>query len=147
MNEELTNELLEAMVNCDGECIGCPAQSVCDAVGIKRSLATALLEERAKPKVWDKAPEWADRADVSYKGNVKGKINISVYTRELPKTRARQIIENPDCPFKSCQFWDDNADGKCGGELHGGSAQETCKWYTDYESALNKYAKELEGKE
>ena len=54
MNEELTTEVLEAIVNCDGECIGCHAQSVCDAVGIKRSLATALLEERAKPKVFSK---------------------------------------------------------------------------------------------
>jgi len=50
MNKELTDEVLEAMVNCDGMCIGCPTQSVCDAVGIKRSLATALLEERTKPK-------------------------------------------------------------------------------------------------
>ena len=94
MNKELTDEVLEEMVNCDGACFGCPALCVCDTVGIKRLLATALLEERAKPKVWDGAPEWADRADVSYKGNVKGKINISIYTRELPKTRARQIAEN-----------------------------------------------------
>lgn len=114
MNEELTREVLEAMERCGG-CPACGAYDFCskhDWQEMIQSLATALLEERAKPK-----------------------------------TRARQIIENPDCPFKSCQFWDDNADGKCGGELHGGSAQETCEWYTDYESALNKYAEELTKKE
>ena len=128
MKEELTREVLEAMVNCDGECIGCPAQSVCDTVGIKRSLATALLEERAKPKVWDKAPEWADRADVSYKGNVKGKINISIYTRELPKTRIDEII-------------DESLDGWLF-EMRMGKSEmrEILK------SALTKYAEELEGK-
>ena len=90
MNEELTRVFekyeLEAMIEYykNNDC----------SRRVARELATALLAERAKPKVWDGAPEWADRADVSYKGNVKGKINMSIYTRELPKTRARQIAEN-----------------------------------------------------
>ena len=94
--EELTDELLEAIVNCDGECIGCPAQSVCDAVGIKRSLATDLLEERAKPKVWDGAPDEADYVTVgAYKNsNPLAPIKVKCYTRELPKTRTREIAEN-----------------------------------------------------
>ena len=83
--EELTNELLEAMVNCDGECIGCLAQSVCDAVGIKRSLATALLEERAKPKVWDLAPQDAFQAQVTWVTKNGGFTGIKTYTREPRK--------------------------------------------------------------
>jgi len=93
MNEELTTEVLEAIVNCDGECIGCPVQSVCDAVGIKRSLATALLEERAKPKVWDGAPDNAFRSIVNWYDKSRGFIKSKVLTRELPKTRAQQIAE------------------------------------------------------
>ena len=62
MNEELTNEVLEAIVDCDcSACIECPAQSVC-AAWTRRALATALLEERAKPKVWDGAPDNAFRS-------------------------------------------------------------------------------------
>ena len=93
MNEELTKEVLEAIVNCDGECIGCPVQSVCDAVGIKRSLATALLEERAKPKVWGGAPDNAFRSIVNWYDKSRGFIKSKVFTRELPKTRARIIAE------------------------------------------------------
>ena len=58
-----------------------------------------------------------------------------------------EVLEDPECPFRSCQVWCDDADGKCGGELPGGSAQEACKWYADYKSALNKYAEELTKKE
>ena len=58
-----------------------------------------------------------------------------------------KVFEIHDCPFKVCTLWDDDADGKCGGASCGGSAQETCLWYDNYESALNKYAEELEGKE
>ena len=94
MNEELTNEVLEEMVNCDGECFGCPAQSVCDTVGIKRLLVTALLEERAKPKLWDLAPQDAFQAQVTWVAKNGGITGVKIYTRELPKTRARQIAEN-----------------------------------------------------
>ena len=94
MNEELTTEVLEAIVNCDGECIGCPVQSVCDAVGIKRSLATALLAERAKPKVWDGSPDNARRGIVNWYDKNRGFIKSKVLTRELPKTRARKYAEN-----------------------------------------------------
>ena len=151
MNEELTREVLEAIKKCsETHCNECLAVGVCcseDDITIGQRLATALLAERAKPKVWDGAPERAERGIVNCFDKNGVFIDSNTFTREPPKTRTRQIIENPDCPFKSCQFWDDNADGKCGGELHGGSAQETCKWYTDYESALNKYAEELTKKE
>ena len=96
MNEELTTEVLEAIVNCDGECIGCPVQSVCDAVGIKRSLATALLEERAKPKVWDGSPGNAEIADVVFRKDARNTATIwsKHYTRDIPKPRARKYAEN-----------------------------------------------------
>ena len=128
MNEELTNEALEAMVNCDGECIGCPAQSVCDAVGIKRSLATALLEERAKPKVWDGAPEAATIADIYWSNNWGHDLTSKRYTRELPKTRARQIAEK---------------EGHRLAEIHGWNAAGKELVTNAMESAINKYAEEL----
>ena len=130
MNEELTNEVLEAIVTCDcSACIECPAQSIC-AAWTRQAIAAALLEERAKPKVWDGAPEWADRADVSYNGNVKGNINISTYTRELPKSRARQIAEK---------------EGHRLAEIHGWNAAGKELVTNAMESAINKYAEELEG--
>ena len=122
MNEELTRVFekyeLEAMIEYykNNDC----------SRRVAIELATALLEERAKPNVWDGAPEWADRADVSYKGNVNSKINISIYTRELPKTRARQIAENIVHGIN--------------GETHG----ET-KDIEYVEGVLNKYAEELKG--
>ena len=126
MNEELTREVLEAMVKCDTICSRCKAVKLCSEgiFNTLRILATALLEERAKPKVWDGAPEWADRADVSYKGNVKGKINISIYTRELPKPRARQIAENI---------------------VHGINGGATGKDIEYVEGVLKRYAEELKG--
>ena len=129
MNEELTNEVLEAMKQCRLDCPSCSVREVCSKN--LQSLATALLEERAKPKVWDGAPEWADRADVSYNGNVKGNINISTYTRELPKSRARQIAEK---------------EGHRLAEIHGWNAAGKELVTNAMESAINKYAEELKGK-
>ncbi len=129
MKEELTREVLEAVVNCDDreECIGCPAQSVC-AVGRNQALATALLEERAKPKVWDGAPDEADYVTVgAYKNsNPLAPIKVKCYTRELPKTRARQIAENIVHGIN--------------GETHG----ET-KDIEYVEGVLKRYAEELKG--
>jgi hypothetical protein len=89
-------------------------------------LASALLEERAKPKVWDDAPKEAVEAFVTWyeKGGVVG-VN-GRYTRELPKTRARQIAENIVHGIN--------------GETHG----ET-KDIEYVEGVLNKYAEELKG--
>ena len=122
MNKELTREVLEEMVNCDGECFGCPAQSVCDTVGIKRSLATALLEERTKPKVWDGAPDNAFRSIVNWYDKNRGFIKSKVLTRELPKTRARQIAEEVTALVNRA--------------IDGISVKEI-------EAVLNKYAEEL----
>jgi len=94
MNEELTREVLEAVVNCDDreECIDCPAQSVC-AVGRNHALAAALLAEMDKPKVWDGAPEWATNGRVYWTNGFDKEMCSKLYTRELPKTRARIIAE------------------------------------------------------
>ena len=126
MKKELTNEVLEEMVNCNGECIGCPAQSVCDAVGIKQTLVTALLEERAKPKVWDSIHTTVDKARIIYYAGDKC-LYDKEYTRKLPKTRTRIIAEEIEKAL---------------------SASPRYKTEVEIiESALNKYAEELEGKE
>ncbi len=99
MNEELTNEALEAMAKCGLDCARCGSE-LCnkyDWQDIVQTLATALLEERAKPKVWDGAPDNATVAVVDFKrtcGDLLEPLSFEAYTRELPKTRARQIAEN-----------------------------------------------------
>ena len=97
MNEELTTEVLEAMKRCnETHCNECLAVGVCcseDDVTIGERLATALLAERAKPKVWDGAPDNARRGIVNWYDKNRGFIKSKVLTRELPKTRARQIAE------------------------------------------------------
>lgn len=100
MNEELTREVLEAMVKCDTICSRCKAVKLCSEgiFNTLRILATALLDERAKPKAWDGAPEWAKSAIVMWSDTCKNepanrRDYSPLYTRELPKTRARQIAE------------------------------------------------------
>jgi hypothetical protein len=131
MNEELTNEVLEAMTKCDDTpCAKCLAEGVCYLEGdipMEQKLATALLEERAKPKVWDGAPDEADYVTVgAYKNsNPLAPIKVKCYTRDLPKTRARQIAENI---------------------VHGinGVTHGEAKDIEYVEGVLNKYAEELE---
>jgi hypothetical protein len=126
MNEELTNEVLEAMTKCKENCFSCGANEVCSKYcwqDTMRSLAAALLEERTKPKVWEFAPITADRAVVYYYvGNTF--FGEKTYTRELPKTRARQIAENTYVDMEDFTHED---------------------FIDAIESALIKYAEELEG--
>lgn len=122
MNEELTRVFekyeLEAMIeyyknnNCSRR--------------VARELATALLEERAKPKVFDGAPEDAIQAQITWFTENGGFTGIKTYSRELPKTRARQIAENIVHGIN--------------GETHG----ET-KDIEYVECVLTKYAEELKG--
>jgi hypothetical protein len=101
MNEELTNEVLEAMTKCKLDCTLCGANAVCakyDWQDTIQTLATALLEERAKPKVWDGAPEWAKSAIVIWSDTCKNepanrRDYSPRYTRELPKTRIDEIAD------------------------------------------------------
>ena len=137
MNEELTNEALEAMERCGedigDQCTDCPAKRIChafDALVRIKFLATALLEERAKPKVWDGAPENVNRARV-YFGEIGGVYDIVPvsYTRELPKTRINEII-------------DESLDGWLFGMRVGKSEMREILG-----TALTKYAEELTKKE
>ena len=97
MNEELTNEVLEAMKKrSETSCSECLAVDVCcseDDITIGQRLATALLEERATPKVWDGAPDWAKIGRVYWTSGYDKEAYSKLYHRELPKTRARQIAE------------------------------------------------------
>ena len=58
-----------------------------------RKLATALLEEMDKPKVWDGAPEDALQAQITWFTKNGGYIGMKTYTRELQKTRIDKIVE------------------------------------------------------
>ena len=98
MNEELTNEVLEAIKKCKFDCTLRGANGVCSNYDWNQKLATALLEERAKPKVWDGAPEWAKSARVMWSDTCKNEPAnrgdySPRYTRELPKTRTRIMAE------------------------------------------------------
>ena len=96
-----------------------------------RKLATALLEEMDKPKVWDGAPEDALQAQITWFTKNGGYIGMKTYTRELPKTRARIIAEQEGHELAEKYEW--NA-----------AAKELVT--NRIEAALNKYAEELEEK-
>lgn len=136
MKKELTDELLEAMAKCgEASCSKCTARDFCKgrlSNEIWKIVATALLEERAKPKVWDGAPDNAFRSIVNWYDKSRGFIKSKVLTRELPKTRARQIAEQ---------------EGHGLAEKYGWNAAAKELVTNVMESALNKYAEELEGKE
>ena len=140
MNEELTNKVLEAMKKCSHNCLTCSAYDFCsnhDWQHIMQALATALLEERARPKddVWKNAPYWAKGACIIWDDGEGQKYtrlyNSERYTRELPKSRARQIAEQEGHGLAKKYGW--NA-----------SAKELV--INVMESALNKYADEIKWK-
>ena len=126
MNEELTRVFekyeLEAMIeyyknnNCSRR--------------VARELATALLEERAKPKddVWTFAPDIATTAAVEWRTKKGKAIGSCIYTREMPETRADELADEAAklLPF-AC------VNGNCN------YVRDTIK------IALNKYAEELKG--
>jgi len=135
MKEELTNEMLEVMKKCSFNCTLCDANGVCDKYDWQdtiQTLATALLEERAKPKddVWENAPDNAGHAWIAYyeTGFEETPIKSLGFVRQLPKTRARQIAENI---------------------VHGinGKTHSETKDIEYVEGVLKRYAEELEGKE
>ena len=127
MNEELTNEMLEVMKKCSFNCALCDANGVCDKYDWQdtiQTLATALLEERAKPKVFEGIPDNVLSAQVSWYQNSIFK--QKAYNREPPKTRIDEIAD---------EVWHEINKGVTG-------------YPTDIiKRALTKYAEELEGKE
>ena len=91
------DEELEDMMKCRvGEnCRNCRAnERTCTSSGVSiRTLATELHNERKEPKVWDGAPVWADQASVVFGSKLRDDKVYKNYTRELQKSRARQIAE------------------------------------------------------
>ena len=98
MKEELTREVIEAMSMCSHNvgCKECAALYFCNGKmwpeRCKR-LASALIEEMDKPKVWDGAPEDALQAQITWFTKNGGYIGMKTHTRKLPKTRARIMAE------------------------------------------------------
>ena len=137
MKKELTREVIEAMARCTEtqDCVDkCAAYKFCNGkywTVICSKLATALLEEMDKPKAWDGAPDNALQAQIIWFTKNGGYIGMKTYTRELPKTRARIIAEQ---------------EGHGLAEKYGWNAAAKELVTNRIESALNKYAEELEGK-
>ena len=99
---EFTRDVLEGMTKCNTTncCSRCSAHSYCKThvlVQKTADLARALLAEIDKPKVWDGAPDNAIIAQVHFYKAAKTYATPTavpeVYTRELPKSRARVIAE------------------------------------------------------
>jgi hypothetical protein len=95
---ELTREVIVAMKKCKNtnNCILCIAHKLCKHISSLEAietLATALLEEMDKPGVWDGSPEWATKAVVNWSAPTNYSGVYKSYTRELPKSRERQIAE------------------------------------------------------
>ena len=96
---ELTREVTIALAECTLlNCKKCKASKFCGSMSnndIEKSLASALLAEIDKPKVWDGAPEYAGMAMVTFAKSAKESSTVwsKVYYRELPKSRAREIAE------------------------------------------------------
>ena len=92
MNEELTRVFekyeLEAMIEYykNNDC----------SRRVAIELATALLEERAKPKVWDGAPEDTVECHIVYRrknDSAEDLKTYKTYARTLPKPRTRIMAE------------------------------------------------------
>lgn len=135
MKEELTREVLESMRQCLNyeACGECPVDGICPGIYMATpKLSTALLEEMDKPKVWYGAPENAHTAMVVWYGEDGSTTHSQDFTREIPKTRARQIAEK---------------EGRGLAEKYGWNAAAKELVTNVMESALEKYAAELKGKE
>lgn len=133
MKKEMTREEVAALAKCNvvdsQDCETCQARKICDntSKAIRKHLATALLEEMDKPKVWGGAPKWVNAARVRFFVNDRNdghsEVFSETYTREIQKTRARQIAEEATKEYIG---------------LHPG------RGFVDIvESALEKYAAEL----
>ena len=60
-------------------------------------LARIIINERkareANPGAWDSAPEWATNAVIGWSAKTHYSGVYKTYTRELPKTKAREVAE------------------------------------------------------
>jgi len=92
---EFTNEMIHDAENCKHfeTCHECamPYSQIHTCI---ENLSRALQAERAKPKVWDGAPDDACKAFVYWGFNKRETVDSGPeYTRTLPKTRADEIAE------------------------------------------------------
>ena len=97
MNEELTNEdkVFSAWLNDAAASIKCVW--ITPKPEYITRLARMYFDERAKQKddVWEYAPDGITTAEVHYGDDmIVSATPDHTFTRELPKTRARQIAEN-----------------------------------------------------
>ena len=101
---ELTREVIADMATCtERGCLGCKGVCGRDPVstGIE-TLAKQLLAEMDKPKVWEGAHEWQDRARVKHYSNsalCAMDETFKDYTRTLPKSRIDEIAEEAQSSF------------------------------------------------
>ncbi len=91
---ELTDKMLDDAIRC-GCFEGC---TIClmpyKEIGVcLETLAAALKAERAKFRVWENSPDWADTADITFTRHGDSRIKTWKYIRELPKSRERLIAE------------------------------------------------------
>ena len=105
---ELTREQIITMSKCgnNGVCSPCFRNIECqlktEDVLLVQSIATALLAEMDKPKVWEGAHEWQDRARVKHYSNsalCAMDETFKDYTRTLPKSRIDEIAEEAQSTF------------------------------------------------
>ena len=101
MNEELTKEdkVFSAWLNDAATSLKCVW--ITPKPEYITRLARMYFEERARPKVWDGAPEDAFQAQITWFTENGGFTGIKTYNRELPKTRARQIAEKISAALSS----------------------------------------------
>ena len=115
---ELTREVTIALAECTLlNCKKCKASKFCGSMSnndIEKSLASALLAEIDKPKVWDGAPEYAGMAMVTFAKSAKESSTVwsKVYYRELPKSRAREIAEEAAKKIRDYDYFHEAVDIK-----------------------------------
>lgn len=97
-NVEITEEMLDDAVTCNvRKCENCRVRNgkTHCIIPLANEIRRLREERKNNPGVWDFAPDEAEKACVIY---THGKLEIHCgkynnYTRQLPKTRARQIAE------------------------------------------------------
>ena len=98
-NVEITDEMMERTHK--SGCTGCKINELKGGYSCCEVLADALKRERAEraknPGVWDVAQKNADYCKIEYGRSLDSDLvettGTMTYTRELPKTKAREIAE------------------------------------------------------
>ena len=64
-----------------------------DAGKLARNIIKERKDREVNPGVWDSAPEWATNAVIGWSAKTHYSGVYKTYTRELPKTKAREVAE------------------------------------------------------